>query len=178
MVTLSRTLIGRFLDFSDRGDLRVTDYKAWAARGANGGQTDNREGVGETLQLRQEQAGLGGYKSFAEFTEETQKGKTRARVGDLLMQVWHQAKARDEADGGILTKVMAEDGLSGPIMAWDRRYYAPKSRRAVQDLDEADLKPYVPEDPMIEAGFAPATRLYGLTCRELSLPSQHEDARF
>ena len=177
VVTLSRSLIVPFLEFSDRRDLRETAYKAWAARGANGGETDNREIVRETLQLRQEQAALLGYKSFAEFKLETQMAKTPARVRDLLMQVWHPAKARAEADGAILTQMMAEDGLNGPLMAWDWRYYAQKRRRADHDLDEAELKPYLQLDQMIAAAFDCAQRLFGLTFQELSLPLHHKDAR-
>ena len=177
VVTLSRSLIVPFLEFSDRRDLRETAYKAWAARGANGGETDNREIVRETLQLRQEQAALLGYKSFAEFKLETQMAKTPARVRDLLMQVWHPAKARAEADGAILTQMMAEDGVSGPLMAWDWRYYAQKRRRADHDLDEAELKPYLQLDQMIAAAFDCAQRLFGLTFQELSLPLHHKDAR-
>ena len=177
VVTLSRSLIVPFLEFSDRRDLRETAYKAWAARGANGGETDNREIVRETLRLRQEQAALLGYKSFAEFKLETQMAKTPARVRDLLMQVWHPAKARAEADGAILTQMMAEDGLNGPLMAWDWRYYAQKRRRADHDLDEAELKPYLQLDQMIAAAFDCAQRLFGLTFQELSLPVHHKDAR-
>ena len=177
VVTLSRSLIVPFLEFSDRRDLRETAYKAWAARGANGGETDNREIVRETLQLRQEQAALLGYKSFAEFKLETQMAKTPARVRDLLMQVWHPAKAQAEADGAILTQMMAEDGLNGPLMAWDWRYYAQKRRRADHDLDEAELKPYLQLDQMIAAAFDCAQRLFGLTFQELSLPLHHKDAR-
>ena len=177
VVTLSRSLIVPFLEFSDRRDLRETAYKAWAARGANGGETDNREIVRETLQLRQEQAALLGYKSFAEFKLETQMAKTPARVRDLLMQVWHPAKARAEADGAILTQMMAEDGLNGPLMASDWRYYAQKRRRADHDLDEAELKPYLQLDKMIAAAFDCAQRLFGLTFQELSLPLHHKDAR-
>ncbi|MDC0113920.1 M3 family metallopeptidase [Planktomarina temperata] len=177
VVTLSRSLIVPFLEFSDRRDLRETAYKAWAARGANGGETDNREIVRETLRLRQEQAALLGYKSFAEFKLETQMAKTPARVRDLLMQVWHPAKARAEADGAILTQMMAEDGLNGPLMAWDWRYYAQKRRRADHDLDEAELKPYLQLDQMIAAAFDCAQRLFGLTFQELSLPLHHKDAR-
>ena len=177
VVTLSRSLIVPFLEFSDRRDLRETAYKAWAARGANGGETDNREIVSETLQLRQEQAALLGYESFAEFKLETQMAKTPARVRDLLMQVWHPAKARAEADGAILTQMMAEDGLNGPLMASDWRYYAQKRRRADHDLDEAELKPYLQLDQMIAAAFDCAQRLFGLTFQELSLPLHHKDAR-
>ncbi len=42
VVTLSRSLIVPFLQFSPRRDLRERAFAAWAARGANGGETDNR----------------------------------------------------------------------------------------------------------------------------------------
>ncbi|MBT7344323.1 MAG: M3 family metallopeptidase, partial [Rhodobacteraceae bacterium] len=177
VVTLSRSLIVPFLEFSSRRDLREVAYKAWAARGANGGETDNRDIVAETLRLRQEQAGLLGYESFSDFKLETQMAKTPARVRDLLMQVWAPAKKRAQADAAILTQMMAQDGLSGPLMAWDWRYYAQKRRRAEHDLDEAELKPYLQLDQMIEAAFDCARRLFGLTFHELSLPLHHKDAR-
>jgi peptidyl-dipeptidase Dcp len=177
VVTLSRSLIVPFLEFSSRRDLREVAYKAWAARGANSGETDNRDIVAETLRLRQEQAALLGYESFSDFKLETQMAKTPARVRDLLMQVWAPAKMRAQADAAILTQMMAQDGLSGPLMAWDWRYYAQKRRRAEHDLDEAELKPYLQLDQMIEAAFDCARRLFGLTFQELSLPLHHKDAR-
>ena len=177
VVTLSRSLIVPFLEFSSRRDLREVAYKAWAARGANGGETDNRDIVAETLRLRQEQAALLGYESFSDFKLETQMAKTPARVRDLLMQIWAPAKMRAQADAAILTQMMAQDGLSGPLMAWDWRYYAQKRRRAEHDLDEAELKPYLQLDQMIEAAFDCARRLFGLTFHELSLPLHHKDAR-
>jgi peptidyl-dipeptidase Dcp len=46
-VTLSRSSIGPFLQFSTRRDLREEAFKAWIARGANGGTTDNRAIIAE-----------------------------------------------------------------------------------------------------------------------------------
>ena len=177
VVTLSRSLIVPFLEFSDRRDLREKAYEAWAARGANGGETDNREIVSETLRLRQEQAALLGYESFSDFKLETQMAKTPARVRDLLMQVWGPAKARAAADGAILAQMMTKDGLNGPLKAWDWRYYAQRRRKVDHDLDEAELKPYLQLDQMIAAAFDCAQRLFGLTFQELSLPLHHKDAR-
>jgi peptidyl-dipeptidase Dcp len=177
VVTLSRSLIVPFLEFADRRDLREMAFKAWAARGANGGATDNREIVSETLRLRQEQAALLGYESFSDFKLETQMAKTPARVRDLLMQVWGPAKARAVADGAILAQMMTKDGLNGPLQAWDWRYYAQRRRKADHDLDEAELKPYLQLDQMIAAAFDCAQRLFGLTFQELSLPLHHTDAR-
>ena len=55
-ITASRSLITPFLEFSPRRDLRKTVWQAWTARGANGGETDNREIATEILALRKERA--------------------------------------------------------------------------------------------------------------------------
>ena len=72
IITLSRSLIVPFLQFSPRRELREIAYKAWAARGANGGDTDNRGLAREMLYLRQEMAFLLGYANFATFKLETE----------------------------------------------------------------------------------------------------------
>jgi peptidyl-dipeptidase Dcp len=94
VVTLSRSLIVPFLQFSPRRDLREKALKAWAARGANGGETDNREIAAETLALRAERAALLGYEDFAAYKLETEMAGNADRVRELLMAVWEPAKAR------------------------------------------------------------------------------------
>ena len=64
-ITLARSLVVPFLQFSPRRDLRERAFRAWAARGANGGATDNRTIAAEILALRAERAALLGYRSFA-----------------------------------------------------------------------------------------------------------------
>ncbi|RBW52316.1 M3 family metallopeptidase [Ruegeria sp. A3M17] len=177
VVTLSRSLIVPFLQFSPRRDLREKAYRAWTARGANGGETDNREIAAEILNLREERAKLLGYSSFADYKLETEMARTPDRVRDLLMQVWGPAKARADADAETLTAMMQEDGVNGPLEAWDWRYYAEKRRKAEHDLDEAALKPYLQLDRMIEAAFSCANRLFGLEFAPLDVPLYHSDCR-
>jgi peptidyl-dipeptidase Dcp len=177
VVTLSRSIIVPFLQFSPRRDLRETAYKAWIARGANGGETDNREIATEILALREERAKLLGYDNFAAYKLETEMARTPDKVRDLLMQVWEPAKARADADAGILTQMMQAEGVNGPLAAWDWRYYAEKRRKAEHDLDEAALKPYLQLDRMIEAAFACANRLFGLDFAPLDVPLYHPDCR-
>ena len=176
-VTLSRSLIVPFLQFSPRRELRARAYAAWVARGANGGKTDNRAIAAEILALRAERAALLGHDSFAACKLETEMAKDPARVRKLLMAVWEPAKARAEADAEILAGLMQADGVNGPLEPWDWRYYAEKRRRAEHDLDEAALKPYLQLDRMIEAAFACAHRLFGLEFRPLDLPLYHPDCR-
>ena len=177
IVTLSRSLIVPFLQFSTRRDLREIAYKAWGARGANGGETDNREIAAETLQLRSERAQLLGHDNFAQYKLETEMAKTPQAVRDLLMSVWKPAKAQANADAWILQQMMNSDGVNGELEPWDWRFYSERRRRELHDLDEAELKPYFQLDRMIEASFSCATRLFGLKFQPLDVPLYHEDCR-
>ncbi|AHC99588.1 M3 family metallopeptidase [Leisingera methylohalidivorans] len=177
VVTLSRSLITPFLQFSPRRDLREKAFNAWAARGANGGDTDNRAIAAEILQLREERAKLLGYENFAAYKLETEMAKTPAAVRGLLMDVWGPAKSRAEADAKVLTAMMQADGINGSLEPWDWRYYAAKRRKAEHDLDEAALKPYLQLDRMIEASFTCANRLFGLEFAPLDVPLYHPDCR-
>ncbi|UWQ90675.1 M3 family metallopeptidase [Rhodobacteraceae bacterium M382] len=177
VITLSRSLITPFLQFSSRRDLRETAYNAWAARGANGGKTDNRAIAAEILTLRQERAQLLGYDSFADYKLETEMAKTPSAVEQLLMDVWGPAKTQADRDAQVLTEMMHADGINGELEPWDWRYYAEKRRKAEHDLDEAELKPYLQLDRMIEACFACANRLFGLEFAPLDVSLYHADCR-
>ncbi|MES2844984.1 MAG: M3 family metallopeptidase [Pseudomonadota bacterium] len=177
LVTLNRSLIVPFLQFSPRRALRKRAYEAWVARGANGNATDNRGIAAEILALRDERAKLLGYASFADFKLEPEMAKTPAAVRDLLMRVWAPAKRKAMEDAAILQGMMQADGVNGELEAWDWRYYSEKRRKAEHDLDEAALKPYLSLDAMLGAQFDCANRLFGLEFRALDVVLYHPDAR-
>ncbi|WP_299547590.1 M3 family metallopeptidase [uncultured Tateyamaria sp.] len=177
VVTLSRSIIVPFLQFSTRRDLREKAYRAWAARGANGGKTDNRAIAAETLKLREERAKLLGYDNFANFKLETEMAKTPEAVRDLLMAVWEPAKSQANADAWVLEQLLKADGVDGPLEPWDWRFYAEKRRKELHDLDEAEVKPYFQLDHMIDASFDCASRLFGLAFKPLDIPLYHPDCR-
>ncbi|MEP1587335.1 MAG: M3 family metallopeptidase [Tateyamaria sp.] len=177
VVTLSRSLIVPFLQFSTRRDLREVAYKAWTARGANGGETDNRAIAAEILALREERAKLLGYDNFAAYKLETEMAKTPEAVRDLLMDVWKPAKAQAVADAWVLEQMMVQDGVNGPLAPWDWRFYSERRRKELHDLDEAEVKPYFQLERMIEASFSCATRLFGLEFKPLDVPLYHADCR-
>ncbi|WP_226554028.1 M3 family metallopeptidase [Celeribacter naphthalenivorans] len=177
VVTLSRSLIVPFLQFSPRRDLREKAFRAWAARGENGNANDNREIAKEILELREERAKLLGYESFAAYKLEIEMAKTPENVRDLLMRVWGPAKEAAERDAAILSDMMAEDGVNGDLEPWDWRYYSSIRRKAEHDLDEAELKPYLQLERMIEASFTCANRLFGLEFEPLDMQVYHPDAR-
>jgi len=177
VITLSRSLIVPFLQFSARRDLRKRAWQAWTARGAMGGETDNRAIAEEVLALRAERAALLGYDSFAAYKLETEMAGTPQAVRDLLMAVWEPARAQAGRDAETLTAMMRADGINGDLEPWDWRHYSEKRRQAEHDLDEAALKPYLSLDRMIEAAFGCANRLFGLEFAPLDMPLYHPDCR-
>jgi peptidyl-dipeptidase Dcp len=177
VVTLSRSLIVPFLQTAPDRALRRRAYEAWVARGANGGETDNRAVAQEILALRHERARLLGYPSFAAYKLETEMAATPQAVSDLLMAVWTPARAQAEADAAVLARMMQQDGVNAQLEPWDWRYYAERRRKAEHDLDGAALKPYLQLDRMIEAAFACAHRLFGLVFAPVEVPLYHPDCR-
>ncbi len=177
VVTLNRSLIVPFLQFSPRRALRRQAYEAWVARGANGNAADNRGIAAEILALREERAKLLGYASFADFKLEPEMAKTPEAVRGLLMRVWEPAKRKALADAAVLEAMLVADGEAGPLEAWDWRYYSERRRKAEHDLDEAALKPYLSLDAMLGAQFDCANRLFGLEFREIDGPFYHPDVR-
>ena len=177
VITLSRSLIVPFLQFSSRRDLREKAYEAWTSRGAMGGETDNRDLTRQMLELRHEQAMLLGYENYATYRLETEMAKTPERVRELLMNVWRPAKAQADADAWILKQMMQSDGVNGDLEPWDWRYYSEKRRKQEHDLDEAVLKPYLQLDRMIDAAFDCASRLFGLEFKSVDVPLYNAECR-
>ena len=177
-ITLSRSSIEPFLQFSARRDLREKAFRAWAARGEHDGPTDNRAIAAETVRLRAERAALLGFETYAHFRLDNTMAKTPAAALGLLHQVWTPARAQALREEEALQAIIAEEGGNFRVAPWDWRYYAEKRRKAEFDLDEGEIKPYLQLDKVIEAAFYVAGRLFGLTFAEnADIKLYHPDAR-
>jgi peptidyl-dipeptidase Dcp len=177
VITLARSSVESFLQFSSRRDLREKVFHAWIKRGENGGLTDNRAIIAETVGLRAERAKLLGFASFTDYRLDDQMAKTPQAARALLDEVWGRARAKANAERDTLQAMIAEEGGNFALAPSDWRYYAEKLRKARFDLDEAEIKPYFQLDRMIEAAFETARRLFGLSFTPADVPLYHPDAR-
>ena len=178
VITLSRSSIEPFLQYSSRRDLREQAFRAWAKRGEGGGATDNRAIAAETVALRAERARLLGYDSFAAYRLADTMAKTPDNARALLRSVWEPAVARATREEHELQALAAGEGGNFAVEPWDWRYLAQMRRKAEFDLDEGEIKPYFQLDRMIEAAFHVATRLFGVTFEpRADVPLYHPDAR-
>ncbi len=178
VITLARSSIESFLTFSTRRDLREKAFEAWIARGAGGGDSDNRKIIAEIAQLRTEAAKLLGHATYAHFRLADQMAKTPEAVAELLQTVWSRGRARAAREAADLQALIAEEGGNHRLAASDWRYYAEKMRKRLFDFDEAELKPYLQLEKMIEAAFYTAGRLFGVAFTEAhDVPVYHADVR-
>ncbi|MBV8320612.1 MAG: M3 family metallopeptidase [Hyphomicrobiales bacterium] len=177
-ITISRSSVEPFLQFSTRRDLREKIFRAWIARGDGGGATDNKAIIAEMVALRAERARLLGYPSFAHYRLDDTMAKTPQAVRALLERVWAPGRRRAMADRDALQALVQAEGKNFALAPWDWRYYAEKLRKARCDIDEATIKPYLQLERIIEAAFYTANRLFGLTFeRRDGVPVWHDDVR-
>jgi len=178
VITLSRSLVVPFLTFSERRDLRERAWRAWATRGENGGDTDNREIARRILRLRHEQAALHGHASFADYALADTMAGNQAAVQQLLAEVWPRALVAVRRERDALLDVMRAEGAGAEIEPWDWRHWAEKVRVRRYAVDDAEVKPYFRLEAMVQAAFDCAGRLFGLRFTpRADLPVYHPDVK-
>jgi peptidyl-dipeptidase Dcp len=178
VVTLSRSIVEPFLTYAPNRSQREEAFRAWSLRGENGGESDNRALVADTLALRAEKAKLLGYESYAAYKLDDTMAKTPEAVNGLLTDVWERALQRASREVEELQVLAQREGQNHDIMPWDWRYYAEKLRTQKYDFNESEIKPYLELGRMIDAAFQVAQRLFGLRFEELkNAPVWHADVR-
>ncbi|MCF2859158.1 M3 family metallopeptidase [Pseudoalteromonas sp. SMS1] len=162
VITLNRSSVQPFLQFSDRRDLREKAFKGWANRGDNDNEFDNKAIIAEIVELRAKRAQLLGYKHHSEYVLSNSMASTPETAMDLLLKVWEPAVEKAEQEREWIKELMAAEGVTHELEPWDWRYYAEKVRKAKFDLDQGQIAEYFELNNMIEAQFYTAERLFGL----------------
>ncbi|CDO46205.1 peptidase M3 [Bartonella henselae] len=177
-LTLARSIVEPFLKFSHRRDLREKAFQAWSKRGENNNENDNRAILLEIVALRDEKAKLLGYKSFADLKLDNTMAKSIDAVMGLLTPVWERARAKAASEQIELQNFANNRGSNESLAAWDWRYYAEKLRAEKFSFDGAEIKYYFQLDRIIEAAFAVAKKLFGISFEEKNAVALwHPDAR-
>ncbi|MDJ0835955.1 MAG: M3 family metallopeptidase [Acidobacteriota bacterium] len=178
VITLNRSSVEPFLQYSTRPDLREKAFNGWALRGDNGNEFDNNAIVGEIVNLRIKRAKMLGYKHHSDYVLSNTMAETPEAAMKLLKKVWEPALKQAEKEKGWLKEQMTPDGFDRGIKAHDWRFYAEKVRKEKFDLDQGEIAQYFELNNMIEAKFYVAKRLFGLTFTERNdIPVYNEVVR-
>ena len=178
VVTLSRSSVEPFLQFADRRDLREKVFRGFIMRGDNGGATDNKAIIAETVRLRAERAQLLGYADFAHYRLDDAMAKTPAAVRDLLDTVWRPARKQRARRPRRHAGSDRRRGRQFQARAVGLALLRGEAAAARCEFDETAIKPYLELDRIIEAAFYTAGRLFGLSfAPRTDVPVWHPDVR-
>jgi len=164
---LDRGTYESFMTFSDKRDLRAQMYSAYISRGAQGGDNDNRDVLGEVAKLRAERAVLLGYPNHAAYQLETRMAKTPEKAESFLLEVWKPGLVRADEELAEMQVIVQEDGHDFIIEGHDWWYYAEKLRIKKYAINEAEVKPYFKLANVREGAFHVANKLFGVTFEPL-----------
>ena len=159
--------------------LRQRILEASKARCDHGGPNDTKAIVARLVQLRAQRANLLGFSTYAAYVLDDQMAKTPDYALKLLTDMVAAATTKASREAARMQQLIDSEKGGFTLGAADWELYAEKVRRADYDIDEAQVKPYLPLDRVLQDGvFFAAHELYGLTFRERKdLPVYDPDVR-
>lgn len=175
------TLIGEevrdFLRFAQNRSVRERVFNSYVSRGARDDEYDNRALLAEIITLRQEQATLLGFASYAHLSTADKMAQTPEPVMELLQDIWSPALAKYKLEREVLQQAAHEDGMNDSLQAWDWSYYAEKVRQRDYALNENEIRDYLQIDNVIQGVFDSAEKLLGIKMiKRPDLETYHPDA--
>ena len=172
---------GAMASTEDRA-LREKMFKAYASRGNNGNEYDNKELMVKMMALRIEKANLLGYENPAQMILADKMAGNPETVDTFLASIMAPAVAKAKEEIADMQVFMDEDIKAGLLPAgskiepWDWAYYTEKVRKAKYALDEEQTKPYFQMENVRQGVFDLTTKLWGLQYEKLeNIPVYHED---
>jgi peptidyl-dipeptidase Dcp len=174
--TISRSSFTPFMQFVDNRDLREKMLQAYTHSGDNNNENDNKEIAARIASLRVRRANLMGHKTHAEFELSDRMAGTPDAAYGLLNQLWKPAVAKAKREAADLQDAIQKSGGNFKLAPWDWWYYTEKVRKENFDLDVEEIKPYFELSRVRDGAFHVATKLFGLTFKQIhDVPAYHED---
>lgn len=178
IITLDRSSVEPFLETSPDRDLRETAWRGFYNRGNNANEFDNNQLIRDILVLRQEQARLLGFESWAHYRTGGTMAETPQAAIDLMEQVWWPARQRALEELADIQAMIDAEGGDYEAEGWDWRYYTQRVRAERFDIDESEVMQYLELNNLIDGMFYTAERLFSITFHERTdVPVYHPDVR-
>ncbi|PHI28016.1 oligopeptidase A [Budvicia aquatica] len=168
---------------ADNRELRHEMYQAFVTRasdqGPNAGKWDNSDIMAEMLALRYELARLLGFDSYADKSLATKMAESPQQVLDFLNDLAKRARGQGEAELAELRAFAEKHYGVKELNAWDVTYYSEKQKQHLYSISDEQLRPYFPEQRVVEGLFEVVKRVFGITAKERTgVDIWHPEVRF
>ena len=179
MFNMQRPSCNPVLQYCENRELREKVYNAYYNRGNQNNEYDSKEICAKIVTLRLEKAKLMGYDNYAQMVLEDRMAKTPEAVYALLDQVWAPAVAKAKEEIEDIRAEIRKEGKDFEPAGWDYMYYLDKAKMAKYAVDEQEIKNYMEANNVMEGIFYVATKLYGITFKEITaeVPSYEPTAK-
>ncbi|WP_369742725.1 oligopeptidase A [Pseudidiomarina sp. PP-1MA] len=170
------------MTYADYEPLRQTMYEAFTTRasdqGPQAGQYDNSELMDEILALRHELAQLLGFSNYAELSLATKMADSPAQVEGFLQDLAEKSLPQAKQEYQQVVEFAAQQGKTD-LAAWDVPYYSEKLKQQEYAISDEELRPYFPEQQVINGLFRVVETLFGLKIEaSQAFEGWHEHVRY
>ena len=173
------------LQFADNRELREKIYRANATKASEMGAVfsevekwDNTNNIAQLLKLRDEEAKLLDFRSFADVSLEPKMAESPERVIEFLEDLARRARPYAEKDLAELRAFAKYELGIEEMQAWDATYASEKLREKRYAFSAQEVKEYFPEPKVVAGLFGVISKLFGVRIAPDEAPVWHPDVRF
>lgn len=173
------------LQFADNRDLRETIYRASATKASDEGimfseveKWNNSSNIVNLLKLRNEEARLLDYGSFADISLVAKMAQSPQHVIEFLEDLARRARPFAENDLAELREFARTELGIEQLQSWDFTYASEKLREKRYAFSAQEVKEYFPEHKVLEGLFGVIQQLFNVSISPDSAPAWHPDVRF
>lgn len=171
------------MTYADNRELRYEMYQAFTTRasdqGPNAGKWDNGDIMAEIMALRHELAQLLGFNTYADKSLATKMAENPQQVLDFLNDLAKRARNQGECELADLRAFAKEHFGKTELEPWDVSYYSEKQKQHLYSISDEQLRPYFPEQRVVEGLFEVVKRVFGITAKERTgVDVWHPEVRF
>jgi oligopeptidase A len=179
-LTLQSPCHGPLMSHAEDRSLRETLYRAYNTRASEFGpaEWDNGPLVQELLNLRQEEAQLLGYATYADLSLVAKMAANPAKVLGFVRDLASRAKAPAQAELAELRAFAAEQLNLPELQAWDRAFVAERLKQSRYAFSSEDVKQYFTLPHVLQGLFSLVETLFDVAIREEAAPVWHDSVRF
>jgi oligopeptidase A len=179
-LALQSPCYGPLMQYASNRTLRETLYRAHATRASEFGPAalDNGPLMRELLALRQEEAALLGYDTYADLALVAKMAPSPASVLAFVRDLARRARPHAERELAELRAFAAAELGIADLQAWDRPYASEKLKQARHAFSSQELKQYFTEPRVLEGLFRLVETLFGVAIRADQAPVWHDSVRY
>jgi oligopeptidase A len=162
------------ITYAKNQKLRKLFFKAYGTRASDqsdydGNQFDNTDVIQETLEKRQQLAGLVGLKNYAAYSLSNKMAQEIARVENFLNRLKDEVKPITTCDVQEIKVFAKSKGYEKDLEPWDMAYFIQMRQQELFSIDQEALRDYFPLTHVMKGLNELFLQLYGLNLEKVSI---------